>query len=489
MNQSKKDRSTIPKKTADKILFLSDRTCCICRNINRPLQIHHIDENPDNHLLSNLAILCLICHDETQISGGFGRKLNAELVKLYRDEWLGLVQQKKQISINLSKSSETDSGTKKIAKKVAPSIKKSDNWLENKIRSIGIIPSFDRTVYPLDSILHIQIQLKTLIQNEPITVDIYDSKQHFIIGRKIVPLKSKNLSESNNFLYQISIPMKGNKWQLDESYVLIAKHGLAQNTDSMTVDQRSPVVQSDKSVYITNSDMILTVIAPDLDKDSQRTETIGGRDDQNITISSSLGKISKYKLRETGNSTAIFQGIVRIVSEYRFNANGKRIKEKARGNGPYNGVIPAKRGEQLDITFSSTSGTAKLTAFASNFGAVVEFDNKTYALNDKVHITIIAPDFSLGSNKKESIGDKPDRLVIIKTSKGILSKYKLSETEKNSGIFNGKISLIPHNSKIKKSSSVGHGPNNGIIPAAKKDTLTVDFQTIDETYSKSVKIK
>lgn len=59
------------------------------------MQIHHIDENPSNNNVENLAVLCLQCHDDTQIKGGVGRKLNAELVIKYRSEWLVRVQQRR----------------------------------------------------------------------------------------------------------------------------------------------------------------------------------------------------------------------------------------------------------------------------------------------------------------------------------------------------------------------------------------------------------
>lgn len=81
-------RVSIPDEVAAKALFYSDRICCVCRIPKKPLQIHHIDDDNSNNVLENLAILCLDCHTETQIKGGFGRRLDATQVRLYRDEWL-----------------------------------------------------------------------------------------------------------------------------------------------------------------------------------------------------------------------------------------------------------------------------------------------------------------------------------------------------------------------------------------------------------------
>ena len=82
-----KDRVPIPPEIAAELLFSSDHTCCVCRDRGRAVQIHHIDENPANNTNENLSVLCLLCHDDTQIKGGFGRKLDANLVNQYRDDW------------------------------------------------------------------------------------------------------------------------------------------------------------------------------------------------------------------------------------------------------------------------------------------------------------------------------------------------------------------------------------------------------------------
>lgn len=69
-------------------LFASDRTCCVCRERGKRVQIHHIDDDPSNNAIANLAVLCFDCHDQTQLRGGFGKHLTAPVVAKYRDEWL-----------------------------------------------------------------------------------------------------------------------------------------------------------------------------------------------------------------------------------------------------------------------------------------------------------------------------------------------------------------------------------------------------------------
>lgn len=95
MARKKKDRISISNPDAALVLFLHDRTCCICRNPGRALEIHHIDDDPSNNSPESLAVLCKLCHQETQISGGFSRKLDAAQVLLYKSDWLRIVQHRR----------------------------------------------------------------------------------------------------------------------------------------------------------------------------------------------------------------------------------------------------------------------------------------------------------------------------------------------------------------------------------------------------------
>ena len=89
-------RTQIPSVIAIEVMFLHDRTCCICQEKDKRVQIHHIDENPSNHDVQNLAVLCLECHDKTQIRGGFARHLQAGEVKRFRDDWIKRIQHRRQ---------------------------------------------------------------------------------------------------------------------------------------------------------------------------------------------------------------------------------------------------------------------------------------------------------------------------------------------------------------------------------------------------------
>ncbi len=82
-----KARKKIPSKVGTEILFHSDRTCCICRDQSKKVQIHHIDGDPSNNHPNNLAAVCIDHHDEIHKKGGVTKGFSPLLVKRYKLDW------------------------------------------------------------------------------------------------------------------------------------------------------------------------------------------------------------------------------------------------------------------------------------------------------------------------------------------------------------------------------------------------------------------
>ena len=57
--------------------------------------LHHIDDDPSNSVGENLAVLCTDCHNETQVRGGFARKLDATQVRIFKTDWIERVSLKR----------------------------------------------------------------------------------------------------------------------------------------------------------------------------------------------------------------------------------------------------------------------------------------------------------------------------------------------------------------------------------------------------------
>lgn len=125
---ARKKRVPLPKSLSAQVLFDSDRTCCVCRQRGKPIQIHHIDEDPSNNAISNLSVLCLECHELTQISGGFGRKLDADQVMLYRDQWTASISTLRGRP-DSNPVEQRDLGVEiRLATNIAESFKENEEW-------------------------------------------------------------------------------------------------------------------------------------------------------------------------------------------------------------------------------------------------------------------------------------------------------------------------------------------------------------------------
>ncbi len=120
----------ISPEVAAVVLFRSDRTCCVCRTKGKPVQIHHIDENRNNNKIENLAVLCLDCHTDTQIEGGFHRKLTSDVVILYRDNWLQIVERDRLVTIADVYKDPTDNEAMKTLTLIIEDLKENKKYVQ-----------------------------------------------------------------------------------------------------------------------------------------------------------------------------------------------------------------------------------------------------------------------------------------------------------------------------------------------------------------------
>jgi hypothetical protein len=80
-----KDRVKIPDSLRSQILIANQHACCICGNAG--VQIHHINEKPDDNRSANLAVLCLNHHDEATSVTGLSAKLSPSEIRKYKRQW------------------------------------------------------------------------------------------------------------------------------------------------------------------------------------------------------------------------------------------------------------------------------------------------------------------------------------------------------------------------------------------------------------------
>ena len=84
-------RKKIPNKVEIEIFKKCRRRCCVCYGLKRDKdikkgQIAHLDHNPSNNEIDNLAFLCLLHHDEYDSKRRQSRGLSLAEVKSYKKE-------------------------------------------------------------------------------------------------------------------------------------------------------------------------------------------------------------------------------------------------------------------------------------------------------------------------------------------------------------------------------------------------------------------
>ncbi|MDX2303543.1 MAG: HNH endonuclease signature motif containing protein [Microscillaceae bacterium] len=82
-------RPAIPDEIVDNLLYKSRRTCCICREKEKSVIIHHLIEwnKSKSHLEENLVILCLHHHDEAHTKRELSLNLTPERIKVAKKKW------------------------------------------------------------------------------------------------------------------------------------------------------------------------------------------------------------------------------------------------------------------------------------------------------------------------------------------------------------------------------------------------------------------
>lgn len=133
-----------------------------------------------------------------------------------------------------------------------------------------------------------------------------------------------------------------------------------------------------------------------------------------------------------------------------------------------------------------------------SFSTSILLDQKVYSWNDRVKITVIAPELVRDFSKTESIGNSVDQDILIITSMGSLEHYRLNETGIGTGIFVGSVRLTGfkgHEAKLHDSDknsrggTFGAGPDDGSIACSNADAITVKLRTTEKTISGSAIIR
>jgi len=92
----KKKRVKIDDELASEILYRSEHTCCLCKNEGKPVQIHHINEDPSDNRMENLAVVCVECQNKIHRKGGIEKSYLPDEVRKHKILWEAAVANRRK---------------------------------------------------------------------------------------------------------------------------------------------------------------------------------------------------------------------------------------------------------------------------------------------------------------------------------------------------------------------------------------------------------
>ena len=84
---TQKKRVKIHNEVASEILYKNEHTCCLCKEQGKPVQIHHINEDPSDNSMENLAVVCVECQNKIHRKGGIEKSYLPDEVKKHKILW------------------------------------------------------------------------------------------------------------------------------------------------------------------------------------------------------------------------------------------------------------------------------------------------------------------------------------------------------------------------------------------------------------------
>jgi len=235
---------------------------------------------------------------------------------------------------------------------------------------------------------------------------------------------------------------------------------------------------TDKSVYSWTDKIIISIMAPSWNSNSNQINSIGNLESHSIKISSGEYFLEPYRLTETNSNSGIFSGEI-ILTGFLHDVDGDGIFDtnpRTTGNGPTNGFLQSDGDDSISISFEFADGVILVESIPVSWNhGTIQFSKDTFLLNDSIQIRVIDSDLNLNPEMIDSINIE----VFSDSDVGGLLVNAI-ETSERSGDFISTITLSPD------SSSSGNRlyaiPGDTIFAKYDDHTLPKPFSKSDNQY-------
>jgi len=244
-------------------------------------------------------------------------------------------------------------------------------------------------------------------------------------------------------------------------------------------------IQFDKKIFSWTDRVYITIYAPDFNFDPNNMDTIGETQDDKVTVCTT-GHCIPYKLSETGSDTGVFSGYVTLTGDPTVKGssgidgqgmNPSGIMSTCNPTcGPRDGFLPSTGNDGVSVSFEYTRNQIVTgSALIRWNNGVVSWLQPNYPADGQGVLQITDPDMNINPDAI----DKFDTSV-WSDSDSSGTTITMTETDKNSGIFQG---TIYFSTNLTSSGNRLHVSNG--------DTITGEYidRTLPPPYSPSSQVR
>tara|TARA_Y100000590_G_scaffold319573_1_gene361675 strand:+ start:211 stop:1392 length:1182 start_codon:yes stop_codon:yes gene_type:complete len=192
----------------------------------------------------------------------------------------------------------------------------------------------------------------------------------------------------------------------------------------------------DKSVYSWTEKIKITIIAPSWNTGMNLIDSIGGDPNYSIDVSTNKYQLKEYKLYETDPSSGIFTGEV-ILTGFLHDVDGDGdydTNPRTTGTGPNGGYLQNDEDSGITVSFEFADGVilSESVKIQWNKGDLKILD----ANQDSAKIKLFDRDMNLNPESVDTVN-----IDIFSENDSAGINIEIIETEENSGIFEGTITI------------------------------------------------
>ncbi|RDJ30992.1 MAG: hypothetical protein DWQ18_04665 [Crenarchaeota archaeon] len=311
-----------------------------------------------------------------------------------------------------------------------------------------------------DKIL-ISIHTRELSQNS-IHLKIIDENNNTIYSN-VIPL-----SEKSNGVYQEIVRIEGNYWKENTNYIIKATLNDQEYLVQFHTTKFVMALILDQKVYSWGDKVRIALIAPELNRNPEKINSIGNSDNYKISVQTKLGKLN-YSLQENKKNSGIFFGEVTLTGfkiSKKHKISGREITS---GHGPADGLLACKNDDAITIVFSTQSKTITASALIRwNIGEI-QWLESAYLPEHYGIVRVVDPDMNINPEQIDSF-----KIKVWSDTDPIGIIVPVNETDNSTGIFLAKIKFSEKENSIGTTLKVSMG-----------DTVTAEYvdKTLPDPYS------